>query len=122
MASKIPTTDWRMRLAWTLQIALALVFLMTAYRKFTGYPEAVATIEALGTGQWLRILIGVFELAGAIGLLFPRLAIPAASGLALLMVGATCTHLFFVPGSVAPALVLLAAYLSALVLRVWRER
>ena len=64
----------------------------------------------------------MFELAGAIGLLVPRLAIPAASGLALLMVGATCTHLFFVPGSVAPALVLLAAYLSALVLRVWRER
>lgn len=40
-----------MRLAWMLQIALALVFLMTAYRKFTGYPEAVATIEALDTGQ-----------------------------------------------------------------------
>ncbi|WP_277870416.1 hypothetical protein [Phenylobacterium parvum] len=40
-----------MRLAWMLQITLALVLPMTAYRKFTGYHEAVATIEALGTGS-----------------------------------------------------------------------
>lgn len=120
MAPEIPSTDWRMRLAWTLQVALALVFLMTAYRKFSGYHEAVATIEALGTGQWLRILIGVLELAGAIGLLVPRLAIAAASGLALLMAGATCTHLFFVPGSVVPALALLAACLAVVALRARR--
>ena len=120
MMSIVPSTAWRIRLAWTLQIALALVFLMTSYRKFTGYPEAVATIEALGTGQWLRILIGGLELAGAIGLLVPRLVVAAASGLALLMVGATCTHLFFVPGSVIPALALLAACLAVAALRLRR--
>lgn len=111
---------WRLRVAWTLQVALAAVFVFTASRKFMGHPVPVATVEALGAGQWLRIAIGVAELAGAIGLLVPRLAGLAASCLALLMLGAVGTHLLVVGGSAVPALVLLAASAAVASLRGWR--
>ncbi len=48
----------------------------------------------IGAGQWFRYLVGGLELAGAIGLLIPRLAGLAALGLAALMVGATVTNVF----------------------------
>ena len=49
----------------------------------------------LGTGQWLRYVVGVLEIAGGIGLLVPRLTRLAASCLVALMVGATIAQLFF---------------------------
>ena len=118
--STIP--KWRLRMIWALQLALAAVFAFTATRKFMGHPIPVATVEALGAGQWLRIAIGVAELAGAIGLLVPRLAGLAASCLALLMLGAVGTHLFVIGGSAVPALVLLAASATVAYLRGWRPR
>ena len=116
--STIP--KWRLRMTWALQLALAAVFAFTATRKFMGHPIPVATVEALGAGQWLRIAIGVAELAGAIGLLVPRLAGLAASCLALLMLGAVATHLFVIGGSAVPALVLLTASATVAYLRGWR--
>ena len=111
---------WRLRIAWALQLTLAAIFVFTASRKFMGHPIPVATVEALGIGQWLRIAIGIAELAGAIGLLVPRLAGLAASCLALLMTGALGTHLFVIGGSAVPALVLLAASAAVAYLRGWR--
>jgi len=67
----------RTRTAWTLQCILALVFLFTAYRKFTGHPVPVETIDALGADQWVRITIGILELFGGGGLVG---AAPCASG------------------------------------------
>jgi uncharacterized membrane protein YphA (DoxX/SURF4 family) len=98
---------WRLGLAWGLQIMLAAVFAFTAWRKFIAHPVPVETVEALGAGQWLRVAIGIAELAGAIGLLVPRLAWLAAGCLALLMLGATGTHLFLIGGSPAFAIVLM---------------
>jgi uncharacterized membrane protein YphA (DoxX/SURF4 family) len=43
----------------------------------------------IGAGQWFRYLVGILELAGAIGLLMPWLAGLAAAGLAADMAGAT---------------------------------
>lgn len=108
---------WRLRLAWALQLLLAVIFTITAYRKFVADPVPVATVEALGTGQWLRVAIGFAELAGAIGLLIPRLVPLAASCLALLMVGAAGTHLAIVGGSAVPALVLAVACIAVALLR-----
>jgi len=51
----------------------------------------------IGLGQWLRYLTGGLELAGAIGLLIPRLAGPAALGLAGVMVGAVFAHVLALP-------------------------
>lgn len=98
---------WKLRLLWALQFVLAAVFAFSAWRKFIAHPIPVETVEALGAGQWLRIAIGLAELAGAIGLLVPRLAWLAATCLALLMLGATGTHLFVIGGSPVLAIVLM---------------
>ena len=63
--------------------------------KLFGEAYAVQIFEDLGTGQWLRVVVGLLEVAGGIGLLVPRLAGLAASCLVALMVGATVAQLFF---------------------------
>ncbi|GAB3489853.1 DoxX family protein [Amycolatopsis cihanbeyliensis] len=78
---------------WVLQVVLAAEFLYSGYLLFSG-GDTVDTFEQLGLGQWLRYLTGVLEVAGAIGLLIPRLAGLAALGLAGVMVGATATEIF----------------------------
>jgi uncharacterized membrane protein YphA (DoxX/SURF4 family) len=89
---------------WTGQILLAVFFAVAAAPKLFGDPATIATFETIGFGQWLRYLTGACELAGAIGLLIPRLSGLAALGLAGVMVGATVTNLFLIPG-MAPAAV-----------------
>lgn len=109
--------------SWTLRVLRAAVFAFAAYRKFTGHPIPVATFEGLGLGRWFRYLTGVLELAGAVGLLIPAIHLWAAAGLALVMVGAAATHLFFVGGSAVLAFVLLGALVVVLAIgmRVGRQ-
>jgi uncharacterized membrane protein len=89
---------------WVVQVVLAIMFAFVAVPKLLGDPAAVAGFKAIGFGQWFRYLTGACELAGAIGLLIPRLCGLAAIGLVGLMVGATLTNLFLLPGA-APAAV-----------------
>jgi putative oxidoreductase len=76
-------------LLWSAQILLAAFFLFAAVPKLTGQHTAVQMFGKIGAGQWLRYLVGTAELAGAIGLLIPRLAGLAAAGLAADMAGAS---------------------------------
>lgn len=81
---------------WTLQVLLALTFVGgSGLPKLVGESYAVQIFDDLGTGQWLRIVVGLCEVAGGIGLLVPRLAGLAATCLVALMVGATVAQLFF---------------------------
>jgi uncharacterized membrane protein YphA (DoxX/SURF4 family) len=79
---------------WVLQVVLALQFAGGGLLKLIGSPEMVDLFASVGAGQWLRYVVGALELAGAVGLLVPRLQGLAALGLAGLMVGATATNLF----------------------------
>jgi putative oxidoreductase len=76
-------------LLWSAQILLAAVFVFAAAPKLAG----VVMFSQIGAGQWLRYLVGVAELAGAIGLLIPRLAGLAAAGLAADMAGASIINI-----------------------------
>ena len=78
---------------WVLQAVLAFQFAGGGLLKLTGSPELVDLFATIGAGQWLRYLVGALEVAGAVGLLVPRLSGLAALGLAALMVGATVTNL-----------------------------
>ena len=80
-------------LLWTAQILLAAFFLFAAAPKLTGQHTAVQMFGQIGAGQWLRYLVGTAELAGAIGLLIPRLAGLAAAGLAADMAGASIINM-----------------------------
>ncbi|PZS26389.1 MAG: DoxX family protein [Pseudonocardiales bacterium] len=78
---------------WVVQILMAVFFLVAAAGpKLAGQQYAVQMFDQIGAGQWLRYFVGVCELAGAIGLMIPRLTALAATGLTALMAGAIITN------------------------------
>jgi putative oxidoreductase len=94
--SKAPVARPRNVALWVLQALLAVQFAAGGLAKLAGAPELVDLFASIGAGQWLRYLVGALEVAGAVGLLVPRLTRLAALGLATLMVGATVTNLFII--------------------------
>jgi putative oxidoreductase len=80
-------------IAWVLAALLAAIFLSAGIPKIFGtgtvWLEA-ATMRAFPS--WLRTVVGLAEVAGAIALLVPRLTKYAALGLALLMIPAAITQ------------------------------
>jgi putative oxidoreductase len=103
---------------WTAQVLLALFFVVAAMPKLIGTRQAVEQVAMLGFGDWFRYLIGICELAGAIGLLIPRLAGLAAAGLAVVMFLATLADVFVLPNPPAlPAFLFAACALLAWIRR-----
>ncbi|WP_273652561.1 DoxX family protein [Cellulomonas fimi] len=107
-------------LLWVARAALALVFLGAGGSKLAGEGAMVDMFADIGAGQWLRLVVGGLEVAGAVGVLVPRVALPAAAGLALLMVGATLTNLLVLGES--PVVTLVLGVLAAAVAVVLRRR
>lgn len=91
---------------WVLQAVLALGFLGAGVMKLTGEPQMIAVFDSIGAGDWLRYLVGVLEVAGAVALVIPRLCGLAALAFVGLMSGAVLTHVLVVGGSPLPAVVL----------------
>ena len=79
--------------SWVLQVILALLFAVGSSGKLMSAPPIVQMFEDWGLPKNFHLLIGVLELAGAIGLVIPRLAGYAALGLIGVMIGAAGTHL-----------------------------
>jgi uncharacterized membrane protein YphA (DoxX/SURF4 family) len=96
-------------IAWTLQIACAVMFLFAGSTKFAGNPDMVAAFNTIGSGQWFRYLTGAIEVVSALLLLVPSTAFYGAIALAVTMIGAVITHMFIIGGSPVPAFVLLVA-------------
>jgi DoxX-like protein len=111
---------------WTVQGLLALLFL------FAGGMKLVMPLEGMGgpvalPGSFIRF-IGVAEVLGAVGLILPgllrikRLLTPvAASGLVIIMAGATVITMM--GGAVAPALfpLLVGLLLASIAYGRWQE-
>ena len=98
---------------WVLQILLALQFVMAGLAKVFGDPAMVEMFATIGIGQWFRYVVGGLEIAGAIGVLVPRLSGLAALGLVCLMAGAFLTNVFVLGAS--PLLPIGLLVVSALV-------
>lgn len=94
---------------WVLQVFLAVQFASGGLLKLIGDARMVDLFTDIGLGQWLRYLVGVCEVAAAIGLLVPRLAALAALGLTGLMAGAVVTNLLIGANPAMPAAFLLVA-------------
>ena len=101
--------------AWGIRVLLAALFLAAGSMKLMATPEAIASFDRLGLGQGFRVFLGACEVLGAVGLLITPLAALAASGLALIMLGAVVSHLTVLGGS--PGGALLALVLSIAVIR-----
>ena len=120
LTQALPVQHSRTRLMalWAVQIPLAGMFLLAGGSKLLGDPAMVGLFDAIGIGQWFRYATGVIEVASALALLVPSLAVFGAVALVATMVGAVATHLFIVGGSPALPAILLVA--SAVV--VWARR
>lgn len=73
---------------WVLKIALAALFVLTAWAKLYGVPPMVEIFEKVGLGQWFRYFTGVLELLGAPLLLWPGTAAFGALLLTVVCIGA----------------------------------
>ena len=101
---------------WVVQALLAAFFVSAAVPKILGNDLSVASFEQIGVGQWFRVITGLVELAGAIGLVIPRLSSLAAAGLAITMVCATWVNQvpLEMPASAGVITLALAAALAAI--------
>jgi putative oxidoreductase len=112
-------------LLWAAQILLAAFFLFAAaLPKLTGGGShgAVQEFGLIGAGQWFRYFVGTVELAGAIGLLIPRLAGLAAAGLAADMAGATIINATVLSGTRYDALGMTLVLCAVFVLLAYGRR
>lgn len=80
-------------LGWAVLVATSLFFVMAGTQKLLGNEQMAAVFDELGYAAWFRIAIGLAEIAIAVLLLVPRTSLLAASGLALLMIGAVVSEL-----------------------------
>jgi uncharacterized membrane protein YphA (DoxX/SURF4 family) len=105
-------------------VLTALVFLAAAILKFREDPHTMQTRDSLGIAPGPYTLIGVCEVAGAmgalIGLAVRPLGIAALAGLVLVSIGACATQVRLKnPMSEArPAILALALSVAALVLQI----
>ena len=76
--------------SWILIVVLAALFVGAGLGKLTG--AATPMFASWGYPAWFALLIGIAELAGAIGLLIPKTTRWAVIGLAGVMLGAVYTH------------------------------
>ncbi|OKI47427.1 DoxX family protein [Micromonospora sp. CB01531] len=114
-------TTHRLRHLWWLpQVALALAMFGAGAAKLAAEPAMVRMFDDIGAGQWFRPVVGGLEVAGALGLLVPRLARYAVLGLVVLLAGAVVTNLVVLRTSPLGALVLLAVAAVVATVR-WRR-
>nr|WP_232327781.1 DoxX family protein [Kibdelosporangium sp. MJ126-NF4]CEL13091.1 hypothetical protein [Kibdelosporangium sp. MJ126-NF4]CTQ98778.1 hypothetical protein [Kibdelosporangium sp. MJ126-NF4] len=106
---------------WTVQALLVGVFVFVAVAKLSDYPSSVADFDQIGLGDWFRYVTGAIELAGAIGMLIPRLAGLAALGLVVVMIGATVTNLLVLTPGMALVTITLGAASAVVAVARWSE-
>lgn len=85
-------TGGRSPALWVLSGLLAAAFVGSGVMKFVS-PSMAERFAGWGFNDWFRMLVGVTEITCGILLLAPRAATYAAGGLAVVMIGATMTHL-----------------------------
>jgi putative oxidoreductase len=103
---------------WIVSVLLAAVFATTGISKLIGAePIGLQAAAMRGFPQWIRIVVGIVEVAGAAALLVPAIAGRAAAILALLMVPATITQwISGEPGVAVPVLLFVLLLIVA-----WRR-
>jgi uncharacterized membrane protein YphA (DoxX/SURF4 family) len=109
MDEKTPTTTgWEPRSLRFVRYGLVLLFLASGIGKLVGLDAMKETFEHFGYSAEFRLVIGVLETAGAVGLTIRPLVFWAALGLCGIMVGAIWSHVLHDPLYMAlPALVVL---------------
>ena len=100
---------------WVVDVLVAGLFLAVGVPKVLGLETNFFQFAAMrGFPDWIRIVVGVCEIIGAISLLIPRLSAYAALGLAMLMVPAAITQeMSGQPGVYVPILLFIVLLILA---------
>jgi uncharacterized membrane protein YphA (DoxX/SURF4 family) len=94
MAMPRSARDAEAVVVWALSVVVAAVFFVAGVQKLVGLqPIGLEAAAMVSFPQWIRIVVGILEIIGAVALLVPATASTAALGLAILMVPATITQL-----------------------------
>jgi putative oxidoreductase len=88
---------------WLLSIGLAFIFLVAGVPKLAGADAHIRHFVVWGYPDWFRLVVGAIEVTSAVLLLVPRLAAIGGAGIALIMAGATYTHVVRVPAEAGRA-------------------
>ncbi len=80
-------------LSWIVRILISIAFLLASTGKLTSNEAVIEMFNNWGFPNGFYMVIGVLELLLAILLLVPKTMKVALFGLAILMIGATITHL-----------------------------
>jgi putative oxidoreductase len=115
--------------ATILSVLLAGVFLAAGVPKLIGAEPLILQAAAMrGFPEWIRVVVAIVEVIGAIGLLIPATSAMAATLLALLMVPAAITQrVSGEPGILVPATLFVLLFVLAAMRRpdtvrhTWRE-
>lgn len=103
---------------WILSVLLAAVFATSGIAKLTGTePIGLQAAAMNGFPTWIRTVVGVVEVVGAICVLIPPVATLAATLLALLMIPASLTQ--WISGE--PGLAFPILMLALLLIVAWRR-
>ena len=81
-------------LAWTASIALFVLIGLAGLSKFMMSAGWNERFEGWGLPVSLVLIVAAIELVGAVLLLIPKLAAWGGAALAVIMLGASATHLF----------------------------
>lgn len=109
IATPIPDQPSRrlLRIALVIRILLAVTFVAAGGAKLAGVPAMVQVFDAIGIGQWFRIVTGTVEIAGAVLLVVPATVGIGAALMSVTMTCAVLTHLLRIGGNPIPAILLL---------------
>ena len=103
---------------WILTVVLGVVFVTTGIAKLIGAePIALQAAAMRSFPAWIRVVVGVVEVVGAIALFIPAVASVAAALLAFLMLPAILTQwMSHEPGVLVPVVMLVLLLILA-----WRR-
>ncbi len=103
---------------WGISVVLSVVFLVSGTQKLISDSSFFAVAAMDQYPAWFRLVVGLVETLGAIGLLIPRLTLLSAFALSTVMLGAAYTHLVSgVPGAGLPAFLFVL-----LLIVIWAKR
>lgn len=101
--------------SFLLRILIAFVFVVMAIEKLSVELFPIHAFEGVGIGDWILLIVGIFELIGAIGLVFTRASFWSATFLAFITAGAILINFSMATGSLLTEIALLLALIAVII-------
>jgi hypothetical protein len=109
------STKTRNIIGWVLTGLLTAVFLMSAFMKLSGSPEAIKGAAAFGLSAATVKVIGVLEVLSILLFVFPRTGVLGTLLVAAYLGGAIATHLEHQQSPLVPIIMQCLVWITAVI-------